>query len=200
VQWGARVSGLAVVERSVVGEQARVDRHAKVAASVVGPNAEVAAGEVSSCVLGPFAGCRHQSLLIATLWPLGRGNVGYGANAGSNHTSRAPDQEFRAGEGLFLGLGVNVKFPCDFAHAPYTVIACGTNLQPQKVTFPFSLIAPPKEHVPGVPPALNQITPAWVLRENVYALRRCEAKFKARNRAKRGRFDFAVFRRETVEC
>lgn len=199
LQWGCRVTGAAIVERSVLIEQARVERHGKVQCSVLGPNTEVAAGEVCSSLLGPFVGCHHQSLLISTLWPAGRGNVGYGANVGSNHTSRAPDQEFWAAEGLFIGLGVNVKFPCDFSRAPYTVVACGTNLPPQKVTFPFSLVAPPQEHFPGVPPAFNQISPAWMLRENVYALKRNEAKFRARNRARRNRFDFAVFRRETVE-
>lgn len=199
LQWGCRVTGGGIVERSVLIEQARVERHGKVQCSVVGPNTEVAAGEVSSCLLGPFVGCHHQSLLISTLWPAGRGNVGYGANVGSNHTSRAPDQEFWAGEGLFLGLGVNVKFPCDFSRAPYTVIACATNLPPQKVAFPFSLISPPQEHFVGMPPTFNQISPAWMLRDNIYALRRCEAKFRARNRARRNRFDFAVFRPETVE-
>ena len=199
VQWGCRVTGMAVVERSVLIEQARVERHGKVLDSVIGPNTEIAAGEVISCVVGPFVGCHHQSLLISTLWPAGRGNVGFGANVGSNHTSRAPDQELWAGEGLFFGLGVNIKFPCDFSRAPYTVIACGVNLPPQKVTFPFSLVAPPKEHFPGVPPVFNQITPAWMLRENVYALKRNEAKFRTRNRAKRNRFDLSVFRRETVE-
>jgi hypothetical protein len=149
--------------------------------------------------------CPHQSLLISAYWPVGRGNVGYGANVGSNHTSRAPDQEFRAGEGLFLGLGVNVQFPCDFSRAPYTVVACGVSLPPQKVTFPFSLITPPPElsaedHYPGVPPPVNQILPGWMLRANVYALKRNEAKFRARNRVRRTRFEFAVFRRETVEC
>lgn len=199
LQWGCRVTGAAIVERSVLIEQARVERQGKVQCSVLGPNTEVAAGEVCSSLLGPFVGCHHQSLLISALWPAGRGNVGYGANVGSNHTSRAPDQEFWAAEGLFIGLGVNVKFPCDFSRAPYTVVACGTNLPPQKVTFPFSLVAPPQEHFPGVPPAFNQISPAWMLRENVYALKRNEAKFRARNRARRNHFDFAVFRRETVE-
>lgn len=199
VQWGCRVTGGAAVERSVLIETARVERHGKVQCSVVGPNTEVSAGEVSSCLLGPFVGCHHQSLLISTLWPAGRGNIGYGANVGSNHTSRAPDQEFWAGEGLFLGLGVNVKFPCDFSRAPYTVVACGTDLTPQKVTFPFSLVAPPQERFADVPPSFNQISPAWMLRENVYALKRNEVKFRARNRARRNRFDFAVFRPETVE-
>ena len=45
-------------------------------------------GECLHCLVGPFVGFHHQSLLIATIWPLGRGNVGYGANVGSNHTSR----------------------------------------------------------------------------------------------------------------
>jgi len=198
LQWGSRAASMAVVERSVLAEHARAERHGQVRDSVIGPGTEVAAGEVISCVLGPLVGCHHQSLLISTLWPAGRGNVAYGANAGSNHTSRAPDQEFRAGEGLFLGLGVNVKFPCDLERSPYTVVACGTDLPPQKVSFPFSLIAPPREHLAGAPPA-NQISPGWVLRENVYALRRCEAKFRARDRARRSRCDPAVLRRDTVE-
>ena len=94
---------------------------------------------------------------------------------------------------------MNVKFPCDFSRAVYSVIACGTDLPAQKVTFPFSLIAPPRESFAGAPPGLNQLSPAWMLRENIYALKRNEAKFRARNRARRNRFDFAVFRRETVE-
>lgn len=199
VQWGARVAGAAVVERSVVGEGAEADRHATVRDSVLGPNARVAAGEVISCVLGPFVGCPHQSLLISTLWPAGRGNVGYGAMAGANHTGRAPDQEFRAGEGLFLGLGASVQFPCDLSGAPYSMVACGTALAPQRVTFPFALIAPPREHLPDAPPGHNQIAPGWVLRENAYAVRRAEEKYRARNRARRARFDLAVLRRDTVE-
>jgi hypothetical protein len=200
VQWGARVAGMAIVERSLLIEQSSVEGHGKVRDSVVGSNSHLAAGEVVSCLLGPFVACPHQSLLISTYWPEGRGNVGYGANVGSNHTSRAPDQEFLAGEGLFIGLGANFKFPCDFSKAPYTVIACNTNLAPQKVAFPFSLIAPLLDYYPGVPKDFNQISPGWMLRENIYALKRNEAKFRARNRARRAQFDFAVIRRSTVEA
>jgi hypothetical protein len=199
LQWGSRVSTQAVVERSVLTEHSHAERHAKVTDSILGPNTAVGGGEVTSCLLGPFVGCHHQSLLISTFWPSGRGNIGYGANVGSNHTSRAPDQEFWAGEGLFLGLGVNVKFPSDFSRAPYSVVACGTNLLPQKVTFPFSLIMPAAVHHPDVPPAYNEIIPAWMLGENFYALRRNEAKYQARNQARRSRFDFAVLRPDTVD-
>jgi NDP-sugar pyrophosphorylase family protein len=199
LQWGSRVATMAIVERSVLTEHAHAERHARVTDSLLGPNTAIAAGEVTSCLLGPFVASHHQALLIATFWPEGKGNVGCGANVGSNHTSRAPDQEFRAGESLFIGLGVNVKFPADFSQAPYTVLSCGMTLLPQKVTFPFSLITLPSRTYAGISPALGEILPGWMLADNLYALRRNEAKYRARNQARRARFDFAVLRPDTVE-
>jgi hypothetical protein len=199
LQWGSTVSTMALVERSLLTEHSHAERQGKVTDSILGPNSAVGAGEVTSSLLGPFVTCHHQSLLIATLWPAGKGNVGYGANVGSNHTSRAPDQEFRAGEGMFFGLGVNVKFPSDFSRAPYTVVACGATLLPQKMTFPFSLISTPSRQLSGVSPALMEIFPGWMLGENLYALRRNEAKYRARNRACRGAFELAFLRADTVD-
>jgi hypothetical protein len=141
----------------------------------------------------------HQALLIATLWPEGRGNVAYGANVGSNHTSKAPDQEFRPGEGTFLGLGVNVKFPADFSRAPYTVLACGVTTLPQKLMFPFSLINAPSASYPGIGRAYNEITPAWLLTDSLYTLKRNEGKHQARNKARRKQFDYKVFRPGIVD-
>jgi Domain of unknown function (DUF4954) len=199
LQWGSSVTMLAIVDRSLLTEHSHVERHAKVTNSVLGPNTSVGAGEVTSCLLGPFVAAHHQSLLIATLWPAGKGNVGYGANVGSNHTSRAPDQEFWSGEGMFLGLGVNVKFPADFSRAPFTVVACGATLLPQKCLFPFSLIATPSTQYPGLSLACMEIFPAWVLGENLYGLRRNEAKFRSRNKARRSHFEFSALRPETID-
>src|SRR5262249_52883482 len=132
---------------------------------------------------------------IATYWPVGRGNVAYGANVGANHTSRAPDQEFRPGEGMFFGLGVNVKFPADFSRSPYSDVACGVTLPPQRVAFRFALLMEP----PALRPELNEIVPGWMFSENLYALRRIEAKHTARYRARRTRLDCRVFRPDTVD-
>jgi hypothetical protein len=199
LQWGSSAATLALVERSVLTEHAHVEQHGKVTASVLGPNTAVAGGEVTACLLGPFVGFHHQALLIASLWPEGKGNVGYGANVGSNHTGKAPDQEFWPGEGLFLGLGVNIKFPSDFTQAPYTIVACGTNTLPQKLTFPFSLLSPPSVRASQVPPAYNEIAPGWVLAHNLYTLRRNESKYRARNQARRARLTFDVFRPDTID-
>jgi hypothetical protein len=199
LQWGTRVATMAVVDRSVLTEHSHAERHGKVTSSIIGPNSGVAGGEVTASLVGPFVGFHHQALLIAALWPEGKGNIGYGANVGSNHTSKAPDQEFWPGEGAFLGLGVNIKYPSDFSRAPYTVIACGVNTLPQKVTFPFSLIQSPSSRCSTVPPAYNEILPGWVLANNLYALRRNEWKYRARNRARRLKLDFTVLRPEVIE-
>jgi Domain of unknown function (DUF4954) len=194
IQWGSRVSTMAIVDKAVLMEHSHAERHGKVTASILGPNTGVAAGEATSCLLGPFVSFHHQALLIATLWPEGRGNVAYGANVGSNHTSKAPDQEFRPGEGSFLGLGVNIKFPADFSRAPYTILACGVITLPQKLMFPFSLINVPSANYPGIPGAYNEIVPAWLLTDSVYTLKRNEGKHQARNKARRQKFDFKIFR------
>ena len=199
VQWGGSVTRMAVVERSVLTEHSSVALHGKVSHCIVGLNTRIAKGEATACLLGPFVGFQHQALLIAALWPEGKGNVGYGAKIGSNHTSKAPDQEIWPGEGTFFGLGVNIKFPTDFSRAPYSIIASGVNTLPQKVAFPFSLINSPSISPPEVSPAYNEIIPAWVLIDNMYSLKRNEEKFKSRNKATRNSIRFDVFRPEIID-
>jgi hypothetical protein len=65
---------------------------------------------------------------------------------------------------MFFGLGVNVKFPADFSRAPYTVVACGANLLPQRCSF-LLLIAPPPLQRPGISPAYMEIIPGGCLGE-----------------------------------
>ncbi|MFO8183911.1 MAG: DUF4954 family protein, partial [Candidatus Aegiribacteria sp.] len=185
LKWGALVDSLAVVESSMVGEASVVERHGKLTYSFLGPNSVLAEGEITASLAGPFTAAHHQSLLIAARWPEGRGNLGYGANVGSNHTSRLPDQEIRPGEGMFFGLACSVKFPADFSRAPFSIIATGVTTLPQRVTFPFSLICEPFRDVPGLPPAYNQIIPGWVLSDNMFAVARNHRKFTERNRARR---------------
>jgi len=199
VQWGAEVDSMSIVDRSVLCEYSHVDRHGKVTGSILGPNTGVGEGEVTASLVGPFVGFHHQALLIAAVWPEGKGNVGYGANVGSNHTGRAPDQEIWCGEGTFFGLGVNVKFPADFTRSPYSILASGVNCLSQKVEFPFSLINTPSRIPDDIPPSFNEIFPAWVLAENIYMIKRNEGKYQKRNKARRETFVFDVFRPEIIE-
>ena len=199
LQWGAQVSTLAIVTRSVLMEHSHAELHAKVTDSFIGANTGIGKGEVTSSLVGPFVGFHHQALLIAALWPGGKGNIASGANIGSNHTGKAPDQEFLAGEGIFFGLGARIKYPADFRQAPYSIIACGALLLPQRMTFPFALINMPPIRPPQAPLAYNEVVPAWVLTDSLYTLMRNEAKFRRRNRARRASIEVEVLRPETIE-
>jgi hypothetical protein len=199
LQWGCHVDSMAIVESSVLCEHSSAERHGKVTTSIIGPNTGVGEGEVTASLVGPFVGFHHQALLIAAFWPEGKGNVAYGANVGSNHTSRLPDQEIRPGEGNFFGLGANIKFPSDFTRAPYSIIATGATTLPQKVLFPFSLINTPTDRLDKIPPAFNEIIPAWVLARNIFMVKRNEDKYVKRNKARRLKFDPEALRPEIVD-
>lgn len=188
LQCGTRVTSMVRIRRSLLLEHCEVKRHGQVTHSIVGPNSIIAEGEVTSSLVGPFVAAHHQSLLISALWPSGRGNIGYGANVGSNHTSKQADQEIFVGEGVFFGLGANIKFPANYLHAPYSIIATAVNTLPQSVEFPFSLIRQPTEILSGLSPAFNEIIPVWVLSDNIYMIFRARQKFQKRNRARKTTF------------
>ncbi|CAM9416364.1 unnamed protein product [Scytosiphon promiscuus] len=205
VQQGVTVDRGCIVSDSVLMEHSHVDNHGKLQHSVLGPDSGVGAGECLHCLVGPFVGFHHQSLLIATIWPLGRGNVGYGANSGSRmllivfgpvaRQRAQADQEIWPGEGVFFGLSTVVKFPANYSESPFTVIGSGVTCLPQRVAFPFCLINSQEQSgLPGVSPGLNHLRPGWVLSESMYMVIRSEDKYRRRAKARRNRVDWAVFR------
>jgi hypothetical protein len=189
LQAGVKVAGKAIVRGSCLCEHSGADAHATVEHSILGPNTRVQKGEITASLVGPHVGFHHQSLLIACLWPEGKGNIAYGAMVGSNHTGRAPDQECWPGEGAFFGLGCSIRYPADYSEAPYLTVSMGVTTLPQRVTFPFSLIAVPTEGLGAdegrVPRAYNELVPGWALFANAYGLVRTELKVRDRDRSKR---------------
>jgi NDP-sugar pyrophosphorylase family protein len=199
IQYGCGINSGAIIFNSLLMEHTESENQSRVSSSIIGPNSSLAGGEVTSTLAGPFTVSHHQSLLIATVWPGGRGNIGYGANVGSNHTSRLPDQELYPGEGMFFGLGCSIKFPGDYRRAPYSIVATGTVTQSQRVEFPFSLILSPSVYNKGVSLHLNELIPGWTLRENIYAVLRNESKYRSRNKSKRNIFDFTILRPSIID-
>ncbi len=184
---GVRIDSAAQVRRSLFLEHSAAEQGGHVADSVIGPNTLIAKGEVTASLVGPFVGFHHQALLIGALWPEGRGNLGYGANVGSNHTGRKPDQELRPGEGTFFGLSCSIKFPADFSGAPYSLFATAVVTPPQKIALPFSLITSTAggENQQTAAAGKNEIIPGWMWSENAYALIRNAYKYADRNQARR---------------
>lgn len=198
LQMGVKVHTGAEVQRSVLMSRSKVGCKAIVKSSIVAPCCHIEEGEVNSSYMGPLTQMHHHSLLIATLWPDGCGNLGYGANVGSNHTGRMPDQEIMPGQGMFFGLGVNVKFPANYRESPFTLIASGVTTMPQRVKFPFSLVRSGDPQLMGVPARLNEILPAWNYARNAYALDRNIYKYAQRGKGAVPNSYFSLYGAETV--
>jgi len=182
MQWKSSIND-SNVSSTLLMECAEIGPNSLVASTVLGPDSHVSCGEVHCSLIGPNTNSHHQSLVISVLWPMGRGNVGYGSNIGSNHTGRLPDQECTVGEGVFWGLGSIIKFPVDLVNSYYSVVAAGVQLPPQSVTMPFSLIMN-SNHANGK----NEIVPGWLLQSSPYTILRSEEKFRKRRKAKRHDF------------
>ena len=199
VQWGCEITTGSVIENSIFTEYSYAKRQAMVFNSLIGANTLIAEGEVTWSLVGSFVGFHHQALLISAFWPEGKGNISYGANVGSNHTGKEPDQEIWPGEGTFMGLSVVIKFPTDFTQGPYSMISSSVTTLPQKMSFPFSLINIPSHFFPSISPAYNEIKPAWVLYDNFFMIQRNESKFKQRNKAKRIDIKYDIIRPSIVD-
>ena len=192
IHTGAEVQGSVLMSRTTVACKAIVK------SSIIAPCCHIEEGEVNSSYVGPMTQMHHHSLLIAALWPEGCGNLGYGANVGSNHTGRMPDQEVMPGQGMFFGLGVNIKFPANYRESPFTLIATGLTTLPQRVKFPFSLLRPGDSQLVGVAPRLNEIVPGWNYARNAYALDRNLYKYSLRGKGIVPATFYSIFSPETV--
>ncbi len=199
IQWGCSVESMSIIHSSLLMEYVHAEKHCNIISSIIGPNSAIGEAEITTSFAGPFTAAHHHSLLIASIWPGGRGNIGYGANVGSNHTSRLPDQEIFPAEGMFFGLGASIKFPAEYRKSPYSVISTGTVTLPQKVEFPFSLITQPSITQGNLSPLYNELIPGWILSDNIYSVVRNELKYRKRNRSRRNETDFSIFRPEIID-
>lgn len=200
VQMGVKIHTGAEVQGSVLMTRTKVCCKAIVKSSIIAPCCHIEEGEVNSSYMGPMTQMHHHSLLIAALWPEGCGNLGYGANVGSNHTGRMPDQEVMPGQSMFFGLGVNIKFPANYRESPFTLIATGVTTMPQRLKFPFSLVRPGDPQLNGVPARLNEIVPGWNYACNAYALDRNAYKYSVRGKGVIPASFYSIFSPETVRC
>ena len=199
LQWKAEITTNSSVSSTIVMECAAIGPNSFVSNTVLGPDSHLSTGECHCSLIGPNTNSHHQSLIISVLWPLGRGNVGYGSNLGSNHTGRLPDQEVGSGEGTFWGLGCVIKMPVNLCDAPYSIVAAGVQLSPQRLAMPFSLVlnGSEKDGCDG----MNQVIPGWLLQSSPYTIARSEAKFAKRRKAKRHGFytGWTIIRENTIE-
>ena len=88
-----------------------------------------------------------------------------------------------------------IKFPVDLTMAPYSIVAAGTTLPPQRVCMPFSLIVSSNDASGN-----NNIIPGWVLSSSPYTVARSETKYATRRKALRHKHytGWKIIRPETI--
>jgi NDP-sugar pyrophosphorylase family protein len=174
VGYGCRVFYGSKAVRFVMGRNCSLKYGARLIHSVLGDNSTVSCCEMLNNLIFPAHEQHHNnSFLIASLVQ-GQSNLAAGATIGSNHNSRAPDGEIRAGRGFWPGLCVTLKHSCRFA--AYVLLAKGDFPYELNVPLPFTLV------LNNVAEDRLELMPAYFWMYNLYALERNAWKTAARDK------------------
>jgi hypothetical protein len=124
---------------------------------------------------------------------MGQSNMAAGATIGSNHNSRANDNEIQAGRGFWPGLCTSVKHSCRFAS--FTLLSKADYPAELNIPVPFSLLNN------NVSKDQLEVMPAYWWLYNMFALARNSWKFQNRDKRihKDQNIEFDPFAPDTIE-
>jgi hypothetical protein len=177
----------------ILGNNSSLKYGARLINSFLGDNSTISCCEVLNNLIFPAHEQHHNnSFLIASL-VMGQSNMAAGATIGSNHNSRANDNEVQAGRGFWPGLCTSVKHSCRFAS--FVLLSKADYPAELNIPLPFSLL---NNNVSG-----NQleVMPAFWWLYNMYALARNTWKFQNRDKriSKSQHIEFEAFAPDTME-
>ncbi len=179
--------------RFILGQNSNLKYGARLIHSFLGDNSTVSCCEILNNLVFPAHEQHHNNSFLVASLVLGQSNMAAGATIGSNHNSRANDNEIQAGRGFWPGLCTSVKHSCRFAS--FTLLSKADYPAELNIPLPFSLL--------NNNAARDQleVTPAFWWLYNMYALIRNSWKFADRdkrlNKIQNIEFDFLA--PDTVE-
>jgi len=144
--------------------------------STVCDNSTISCCEVLNNLIFPAHEQHHNNSFLISTVVLGQSNLAAGATIGSNHNSRANDNEIRAGRGFWPGLCSSVKHSCRFAS--FVLLSKAAYPAELDIPLPFSLLN--NNEVKGQ----LEVMPAFWWMYNMYALARNTWKFTNRDKRK----------------
>jgi hypothetical protein len=162
--------------RFILGSNSNLKYGARLIHSFLGDNSTISCCEVLNNLIFPAHEQHHNnSFLIASL-VMGQSNVAAGATIGSNHNSRANDNEVQAGRGFWPGLCSSIKHSCRFAS--FVLLSKADYPAEMDITLPFSLVNnnSAKDEL--------EVLPAFWWLYNMFALARNTWKFQNRDKRK----------------
>jgi hypothetical protein len=162
--------------RFIMGNNSNLKYGARLLNSFLGDNSTVSCcGMLNNLIFPAHEQHHNNSFLIASV-VMGQSNMAAGATIGSNHNSRANDNEIQAGRGFWPGLCTSVKHSCRFAS--FLLLAKADYPAELDIPLPFSLLNnnASKDQL--------EIMPAFWWSYNMYALARNTWKFNTRDKRK----------------
>jgi hypothetical protein len=193
IGFGCRIFYGCKAVRFVMGNNSSLKYGARLIHSFMGDNSTVSCCELLNNLMFPAHEQHHNNSFLIASVVMGQSNIAAGATIGSNHNSRANDNEIQAGRGFWPGLCTSLKHSSRFAS--FVLLAKGHYPAELDIPFPFSLLSNnAAENRLEVMPAF------WWLR-NMYALARNSWKFRARDtRAQKTQnIEFDALAPDTVE-
>ena len=179
--------------RFVIGNNSHLKYGARLVHSILGANSTISCCEVLNNLIFPAHEQHHNNSFLIASVVKGQSNMAAGATIGSNHNSRANDNEVEAGRGFWPGLCTSVKHSSRFAS--FTLLAKGAYPAELNNPFPFTLLNnnESKDQL--------EVLPAFWWLYNMYALARNTWKFQTRDKrvTKAQHIEFDYLAPDTVE-
>jgi len=162
--------------RFILGNNSNLKYGARLINSFLGDNSTISCCEVLNNLIFPAHEQHHNNSFLIASVVMGQSNVAAGATIGSNHNSRANDNEIQAGRGFWPGLCTSVKHSSRFAS--FTLLSKADYPAELDIPFPFSLLNnnSSKDQL--------EVMPAFWWLYNMYALARNSGKYRSRDKRK----------------
>ncbi|MBD3291905.1 MAG: DUF4954 family protein [Armatimonadia bacterium] len=179
--------------RFVMSNNSSLKYGARLIHSFMGDNSTVSCCEMLNNLIFPAHEQHHNNSFLIAACLMGQSNLAAGATVGSNHNSRANDNEIQAGRGFWPGLCTTIKHSSRFAS--FCLLAKGDYPAELNIPLPFALL---NNNV-----ALDrlEVMPAFWWLHNMYALARNTWKFQSRDkrRTKTQNIEFDSLAPDTAE-
>jgi hypothetical protein len=177
----------------ILGNNSHLKYGARLINSFLGDNSTISCCEVLNNLIFPAHEQHHNNSFLIASVVMGQSNMAAGATIGSNHNSRANDNEIQAGRGFWPGLCTSVKHSCRFAS--FTLLSKADYPAELDIPLPFSLLNN------NVSKDQLEVMPAYWWMYNMFALARNSWKFQNRDKRihKDQNIEFDPFAPDTIE-
>ena len=159
--------------RFILADHSKLKYGARLINSFLGDNSTISCCEVLNNLIFPAHEQHHNNSFLIASVVLGQSNMAAGATIGSNHNSRANDNEVQAGRGFWPGLCTSIKHSSRFAS--FVLLAKGDYPAELDIPLPFCLLNNDTSR-----DRLEAIPAFWWC-SNMYALARNAWKFQSRD-------------------